>query len=155
MKKDKIVAIVDERCRKYIVISKRYMPLTGLLSLYDWRKNRSIPDTWHFMLDLHMFSNGKYRELDNWHYIAKSNYALSLKDDYWIISVREYFKNKPKWKDINFYANSFQKGVRFNHFLYNSNMNDNFPECTKASPDNTLPGSTPKFWSLPKGYQIG
>lgn len=151
MKKDKIVAITNEWCRKYIVINRKHMPPLGLLSLYDWRKNRSIPDTWHFMLNIQMFSNAVYSGIDNWHYIAMSNYALSLKDDYWIVSAKEYFKKKPKWKDINFFTNPFEHGVRFNHFVYCNQKNDDFPECSKISPDNTLPGAMSKFWSYEDG----
>ena len=144
MKKDKIVGISNNDFSSYIPFSKHF-PHIGAGSLFLFFNSLCMPNNRSIHTNVFdIISGNTLGRINTMHQVYKNN-GLSLKNDYWFIPVSQFFKNKQKWKDINFYQN-----INFPYSIRRCDLLQGRVEDISdlPSPDNTLCGTTPKFWEV-------
>lgn len=100
-----------------------------------WWNNRCIPDTRKNLRRLlQKITCVSVTEL------VLSNLGVSLTDCYWLKPMNKEFNNVT-WETVNLYTNVFNVNAGFQKQYYYKTIND-------ISPDTTLNGNLPKFWSV-------
>ena len=111
-----------------------------ITTLTTWFKGRGIPD-WRDDLDLLMLKLGVSTPNE----LLDKAFGLSLSDQYWI----KPYNSQIKYKNINFFDNTFDSADFTNATFSNSNKFNT--KISLISPNNTTDGRLKKTWTIQNG----
>ena len=111
-----------------------------ITTLTTWFKGRGIPN-WRDDLDLLMLKLGVSTPNE----LLDKAFGLSLSDQYWI----KPYNSQIKYKNINFFDNTFNSAAFTNATFSNSNKFNT--KISLISPNNTTDGRLKKTWTIQNG----
>ncbi|MDR2266613.1 MAG: excisionase [Christensenellaceae bacterium] len=130
----KIIEVHDYTHAPYISIKNEQLDIEALKA---WWNNRVIPDNRDGLKNIvEMFGHISVKTL------LKSNYALSLSDQYWIQPERENIR----WSDVNFFDNEFSPDI--GNLLFGKLPDATNNQINFMSPDITTEGVLKKKWKI-------
>ena len=147
MHKNTPVAIFNYK-RVLLVLNKWFMPIGTNGDIYEWFASQSMPAN-RERLKITLKSRGINLPIEK---LFLKNYGLNLNNQYWFYELRLGKINKTKWRDINYFNNSFNSGIGKLSFLLIEEYNLN--KCSFNSPDNSTRGKISKRWIMENGKRI-